>query len=143
MNDSELFFAALSRASNHGESREVAALRRYVHAEMLAGRIEGATTDRLGELIDALSDKETSQVGDLIGPNATDIRWDVLEVEDNQGGVWRRAFGEDRYCREDGDPDGHEYDWVTVGGGWSSTDGLIVYAPLRITRVARRPGLED
>lgn len=136
-----LYFAALSRAPHHGESREVSELRQFTHAEMMAGRIEGSTQDRIGVLIDQLSAKTTSKVGDVIGPNATDIPWDVLAVIDSQNDQWVRAFGDNRYAVEDitGERDlSQEYDWFTAGG-WSTTDGLLVYALLSVTVVATLP----
>lgn len=141
MDETQLYFAALSRAANHGESREIRNLRSYTHAEMMAGRIDGATQDEIGRLIDALSAKDAAAVGDIVGPNATDIPWDVLEVVNSERDTWRRAFGQDRYAREDstGELDfSQEYDWITEGG-WSTTPGLLVYAPLRVTRVAGLP----
>jgi hypothetical protein len=139
MTEEELYFAVAQRAGRRVESREVAALRAFTHQEMMDGRIDGATQDRIGELIDRIARSQRSQVGDLIGPNAADIPWDVLEVENCDGDVWRRAFGEDRYFVDDaGDHDGYVYDWMTEGGR-SSTEGLLVYVPLTVTRVVTRP----
>lgn len=145
MNDAELFWAALRRAPDHGaSSNAVASLRAYVHAEFLAEHIDPDTTDRIGELLGAIEEHEFVREGDLIGPNATDIAWNVLEVRNCEGDTWRRAFGEQRFAVED---DGfidreQEYDWI-IEGGWSTTDGLLVYAPLTVTKVAVRPGEED
>lgn len=83
-----------------------------------------------------------SRVGDLIGPNDTTIPDDVLEVVNSEGDTWRRAVGQERYAIEDDVMDfpTQEYEWVTTaGGGWATTAGMLVYAPLRVTKVAERP----
>lgn len=139
-----LYYAALARAPHHGERPEIRALRDYTHRAMLDGRIDGATQDRIGQLIDAVSAQDRSQVGDLIGPNAGDIAWDVLAVTDRHGSPWMRAFGDNRYTIEDstGERDrSQEYDWFTEGG-WSTTDGLLGYVPLTVAMVAAPPDEE-
>lgn len=140
VDDRQLYYAALSRASHHGETREIRALRDYTHTETMAGRIDAATQDRIGRLIDALSRKNESKVGDLIGYNAADIPWDVLEVRDDEGTAWQRAFGNDRYLRNDDGSvnDLQDYDWLTEGGA-CTTEGLLFYKPLLVTRVATLP----
>lgn len=144
--DEELTTLALQTAltdPHGGEMPELNKLRRFTHAEMMAGRIDGATQDRIGELVDAIARALRPRIGDLIGPNATRIPWDVLEVECSEGDTWRRLYGPDRTVHSDDsdDPWVQEYDWTTSGGGGlSTTEGLIMYAPLRITRVAERPG---
>ncbi|MBF9135156.1 hypothetical protein I0C86_40470 [Plantactinospora sp. S1510] len=139
--DTELYYLAFSRASHGGESREVRLLRDFTHARMLAGLIDGATQDRIGELLDAISSREIPKVGDWIAPGSEDIRWDVLEVVDDAGDTWHRVFGDDRYAddEDDGGLDrSQEYDWRN-SGGWSTTEGVLDYAPLRVTKVACRP----
>lgn len=136
-----LYVAALSRAPHHGETREVRALRDFTHGEMLAGRIDGATQDRIGQLLDDLARTQQSKAGDVIGPNTTDVPWDVLQVTDCQDDIWFRAFGDNRYRVDDatGERDrSQEYDWSTAGG-WSTTEGLLDYAPLTVTMIAERP----
>jgi hypothetical protein len=136
-----LYYAALARAPHYGESREIRALRDYTHAEMVAGRIAGDTQDRIGQLIDALSAQNMSRVGAVIGPGASGIAWDVLQVRDRDGDVWMRAFGTNRYAVEDftGQLDvSQEYDWFTKGG-WATTDGLLQHAPLTVIVVAQLP----
>lgn len=133
--EEELYWLALGRAAHGGEPEGIRKLREYTHAEMLEERIDGGTQDRIGELLDELARKEASCVGDLIGPNADSIPWDVLEVfavGDNT--TWRRAFREDRIMPEDE----QFYDWRCEGGG-STSEGLLEYAPLRVTKVAHRP----
>lgn len=140
--ETELFWAALRRAAHMGASSEpVAKLRAYVHNEMLAGRIAGDTADRLADLLDTVEEYEQVREGDFIGPNATDIAWNVVEVE-NGDGTWRRLFGPDRL------DDGNEWDWALVSRnglgdvGYSTTDALIpgTYGrPLRVTKVVRHP----
>ena len=146
MTERELWYAAITRVGpQNTEPEEVAALRRFTHAEMAAGHIDGATQDRIGELIDAIAVKSSSKVGDIIGPNAADIPWDVIEFTNNEGDRWRRAFGEDHYAIEDltGRRDySQEYDWVTVGG-WSTTSGALAYAPLIVVRVVKNPNEEE
>ena len=144
MDDRELYLAALARAP-HGRasSREVAALRAFTHAEMLAGRIDGATQDRIGQLVDAIEQYETVTVGDYLRGGVSDIAWNVLEVVDDEGTTWRRAFGAERFTPErEGLFDGEEYDWITEGG-LCTTDGLLLYAPLRVTKVVREPADGD
>lgn len=137
MNEEELYLAAARRAPHGGEGREVLTLRRFTHEAMMAGRIDGETQDRIGELIDAIARSRHSKVGDLVGPNADDIPWDALEVEDSEGDTWRRAFGDDRLAHADDPDDEHLYDWVSEGA-WAATEGLLAYAPLRVTRVVTR-----
>lgn len=67
--------------------------------------------------------------GDIIAPTATDIHPDVLEFIDETGDTWRRAEGPNEATH-----DGVQYAWVTPGG-WSTTEGRLGYAPLRITKV--------
>lgn len=144
MTEDELFFAALQRAPYVGaSSRQLAVLRHFTHAEMMAGRIDGATQDRIGKLLDALEGYEFLRVDDYIGPNATDIAWNVVEVGDADG-TWRRLFGAERF-----DEDNNEYDWGLVSRydgelvGRATTDGLIPGTngqPLRVIKVVRRPG---
>lgn len=144
MTDDELFWAARRRAPHNGASSpEVARLRSFTHAEFLADRIAGATQDEIGRLLDAVEEHEFLQVGDYIGHNAKDIAWNVVEVICDEGTAWRRAFGEDRFVREDDGAlnDLQEYDWITEGGH-CTTDGLLFYKPLLVTRVVRKPGLE-
>jgi hypothetical protein len=141
MTEEELYYAALARAPHHGMTREVAALYDGLMSAAMRGQIDLAAQGRLADLFHAIYLAQRPQVGDLISGNATDIFWDVLEVEDSQGDVWRRAFGRDRYAVEDvtGEIDySEEYDWVTVGG-WSTTDGLLLYAPLTVIKVAVHP----
>lgn len=107
--DAELYQLALSLAEYAGESAEVAALRAFVHGEMMAERIVPPTFDRIGELLDAITASQRSKVGDYIG--GTDgIPWDVLELVDDDGDRWRRIFGEDRYDREDDGTVDRSYD---------------------------------
>lgn len=75
-------------------------------------------------------------VGDVLGVNDP-IPDNVLEVETTED-HWRRAVGDDRYPSEDGQLDtSQEYDWATVGGGgWTTTDGLYDYTPIRVVKVA-------
>ncbi len=75
-------------------------------------------------------------VGDVLGVNDP-IPDNVLEVETMED-HWRRAVGDDRYPSEDGQLDTRqEYDWITAGGGgWTTTDGLYDYTPIRVVKVA-------
>lgn len=139
-----LYYAALARAPYGGETREVSMLRSFTHREFLAGRIDAGSQDQIGRLIDAIAVQGFSKVGDIIGPNATDIAWDVLMVKDCQGDEWVRAFGDNRYAIDDstGERDrSQEYDWFTEGG-WAGTAGLLDYAPLLVTVVASLPEVD-
>lgn len=86
-----------------------------------------------------------ARVGDLIAENAEGIPLNVLEFVDCEGDRWRRQPG--RYVEDDelGDyrlaqdgEEGQEYEWVCPGG-LSTTDGRLVYAPLRVTAVRESP----
>lgn len=140
MNDEDRFWAALRLAGDNTESPPLRRLRAFTHAEVMAGRIDGVTQDRIGELLDDLARRERSQVGDVIGPNVKTMPWDVLEFVNSENGTWRRAFGDERYCTEDdGTVDRDQlYDWVTEGG-WATSEGALSQAPLRVTKVAVRP----
>lgn len=136
----EPFWQLLQRDSYGGEHPGVHALRRYTHDEMLAGRIDGATQDRIGQMLDDLSASLEACTGDIIGPRGP-IPWDVLEVESLvDGGVYKRLIGRDRLVDIDGEPDGEpeEYDWVTAGGH-ATDEGVLHYAPIRVRRIAHRP----
>jgi hypothetical protein len=82
-----------------------------------------------------------SKVGDLIGPNAAVIPVDVLEVQNVERDVWRRAEGDERYGPDDEEEEDPVYDWVNVSrtgeiAGWSTTEGALGYCPLQVTKVA-------
>lgn len=143
MNDVELFYAALSRAPHHGaSSAPVARLRAYLHRQLvLQPAPDDDAGDVAGRMLDAIEEHEFVKVGDYLPGNDREIPWNVLAVHDDEGTVWRRAFGEDRFARhEDSDGDSvEEYDWITEGG-WCTDDGLKFYAPLRVVEVAVRPG---
>lgn len=143
MNDVEIWRASLTRARNMGEVDEVARLRAFVHAEMMADRVDPATTDKIGHLVDAVSGLFRTRVKDVIGPNATRIPWDVLAFVDRQGDSWHRAFGPERYDDDgEGAGDGYLWDWVAYGGRSTDT-GALEQAPLTVTRVVTVPGEAD
>lgn len=143
MDDVEIWRASLMRARNMGEIDEVARLRAFVHAEMMADRVDPATTDKIGHLVDAVSRLFRTRVKDVIGPNATRIPWDVLAFVDRQGDSWHRAFGPERYG-DDGEDAGDGYLWEWAAEGGRSTDtGALEQAPLTVTRVVTIPGETD
>lgn len=76
------------------------------------------------------------RVGALISGDAKDIPLCVLEFVDSEGDVWHRPATEEEAWH-----DGQRYDWVTPGG-WSTTEGRLGYAPLRVTKVTPLPVLE-
>lgn len=134
------FWQLLQRAPHGGEHLGVHALRTYTHAEMLAEHIDGATQDRIGQLLDELSASLEACTGDIIGPRGP-IPWDVLEVESLvDGGVYKRLIGRDRLVNVDDEPGGdpEEYDWVTAGGH-ATDEGVLHYAPIRVLQIAHRP----
>jgi hypothetical protein len=134
MTEREIWRAALSRAPYGGESRTLAALRTYVHAQMLDGRLDGDITDRIGEMLDVLSHSARAKVGDIIGPNATAVPWDVVELVDDEGTTWTRALDGSEAL----DEDGTSYPWFSPGG-LCSNEGIIHYAPAKVTRVVVDP----
>lgn len=141
MDDVEIWRAALMLAPNMGEISEIARLRAFVHAEMMADRVDPVTTDKIGHLVDALSKTTRTQVHDVIGPNAKRVPWDVLEFVNDEGDRWWRAFGTDRYSEDEPDDD-QLWDWASVGG--RQTDrGALDYTPLTVTRVVTVPGEAD
>jgi hypothetical protein len=99
-----------------------------VHARRVAGKLLWAAK---------IPPPDRAHVGDLIGGNTNGIAANVVEVVNCEGDLWRRAVGDERYAIEDdGTVDRSvEYDWVTAGG-WSSTEGLLAYTPLRVTKIS-------
>lgn len=89
-----------------------------------------------------LAGERLVQVGDQIPEWAIGYLGDCEEVRDCEFTVWKRAFGDERYARED---DGtlnraQEYDWIAFlagewGGGWSTDEGVLSYAPLTVLKV--------
>lgn len=144
MTEGELFWAALRRAPDGGaSSRPLARLRAYLHQQLVLNQVPDPDAgDVAGRLMDAIEQYEFLQVDDYIGPNATDIAWNVVAVSDADG-TWRRLFGAERF-----DEDDYEYDWGLVSRysgeivGQATTDGLIPGTegqPLRVRKVVRRP----
>lgn len=141
--DERLFFAARSQAPDNGaSSAPVARLRAYLHQQLVLNRTpDDDAGDVAGRLLDAIEEYEFPKVGDYLSGGHGGIHWMVLEVLDDEGTRWRRAFGDDRFLRnDDGTLDcSQEYEWITEGG-WGTTDGVLFYAPLQVMRVAQIPG---
>jgi hypothetical protein len=89
-----------------------------------------------------LADEPAVQVGDQIPEWAIGYLGECEQVRDCEFTVWKRAVGGERYQRED---DGtidrsQEYDWIAFlagewGGGWSTDEGVLNYAPLTVLKV--------
>jgi len=129
----------LKRAPHGGEHHGVRMLRDFTYAEMMAGRISGATQDEVGRLLDALAASLEACVGDIIGPRGP-IPWDVLAVQSLvDDGRYTRLIGRDRLV-DLGDEHAEvaEYDWSTAGG-YATDEGVLHYAPIRVLEVAHRP----
>lgn len=79
--------------------------------------------------------EQPAQPGDYIsrrGPIPANVTELYVSSEDD---TWRRADPPVPF-HEEGMDDGQLYDWVTVdGGGYSTDEGLLIYAPLRVTAV--------
>lgn len=141
--DHELFLAARAVAPHNGaSSAPVARLRAYLHQQLVLNRTpDDDAGDVAGRLLDAIEEYEFPKVGDYLRGGSGGIHWMVLEVLDDEGTLWRRAFGDDRFAREDdGTVDySQEYDWMTEGGR-CTTSGVLFYAPLQVRRVVTIPG---
>jgi hypothetical protein len=139
--DNQLFWAALRRAPHNGaSSAPVAKLRAYLHEQLVLKSVPSPDAmDVAGRLLDEIEAHEFVTVGDYLGGGPRQIPWNVLEVLDDEGTLWRRAFGAERFLTEDDDTVSlDEYDWITEGGACTD-EGLKFYAPLQVMRVARRP----
>lgn len=123
--------AGLIGITNQGEekrARSVAAMLR-------------ATLERQGFVITHRTDLRTKlQVGDLISSNAKTVPAEVVRVIDAELTNWERAEGDDRYPIDDLTHErdrSQAYNWIASGGGgWTTDEGLIVYAPLTVTEVS-------
>lgn len=76
-----------------------------------------------------------AQVGDYIGPRGP-IPANVQRVwVASEGDSWERVTPEQLAAAAE-DLDDTPYTWAVVGGGgWSTDEGLLIYAPLKVTEV--------
>lgn len=80
------------------------------------------------------SHERLAQVGDYIGPHGP-IPANVTEIyEQSENDTWRRADPPVPFYEEGMDGD-QLYDWTTEHGGYSTDEGLLTYAPLKVTGV--------
>jgi hypothetical protein len=101
-------------------------------------RIRDAEQARGSEMVRRHAAGEPAlQVGDLIPKWATAFVDRCQQVRANDGTMWKRAEGDDRYAVEDDGSTSHgqEYEWIAFlagkwGGGWCTTEGLLFEAPL-------------
>lgn len=141
----DVFRAAYARAPHAGTPPLAHALRTLINGARADGRLDPDLYDRLNHVADRFAAQPRLRPGDLIATHGIDgdIPWHVLEVAAADATRWVRAFGDNRFARDPGDDvlDRSEtYDWfcpTLTGdpGGWATTEGVLVYAPLRVTRV--------